>query len=453
MTKITHLKGCEVLDSRGIPALEIELSTDNGIVSRTIVPNGDVKTHQNMVEIRDSDNDRFLGQGIMRAVGHIANELSEVVVGMDVIDQEGIDKALLEADGTVNLNRYGLNTIYGVSVAVCKAAALSLNVETCEYVAGNKPMIIPVPAVSMISGGIYNESSLKHGFDFKDLSIVPLGAESYREALMWSSEIYQGLGTLLKKYKLYRGTSPTGGYLVNFDRDGKEEVGNGLAFDLLTAATELVGLRMDDDVKFVCDCDGDYLYNRKKDCYTLNNLVDGKSDLSVKYLMNYYNKLRKNYPVVAFNNLFNNEDFESLNFFFSKMPETFEVIADDIFASNINLIKEHIVNEKLTGRKSIVNAVAIKPSLLGTVTHVRELVEYLQSCQVAVYLSCRTGETNDDFLADLTVGNNCFKMINGAPAHGENLIKYNRLLRLEDILRGEAVFVGLKAFAGCEEVF
>ncbi len=450
MPKITHLKGCEVLDSRGVPALEIELSADNGVVSRAIVPNGDLKSHQNVVELRDSDNQRFLGQGIMRAVGHIANELSEVIVGMDILDQKAIDDALLNADGTKNQNRFGINTLYGVSVAACKAAALSLNIETCEYVAGNKPMAIPVPAVSMISGGVYNEKSLAHGFDFKDLLIVPVGAESYRESLMWSSEIYQSLGALLKKYRIYSGTSPTGGYLVNLDSKEGGGVDNSYAFDLLVAAVELAGLKLEDNIKFICDCDGDFFYDKNVDRYKLNNPVDSKYDLKVKVLMNYYNKLRKNYPIVAFSNLFHNEDFENLNFFFTKMPEIFEVIADDIFASNNELIQEYMKNEKLTGIQSLTNAVALKPSLVGTVSGVVELIEYLQSCNVAVYLSCRSGETNDDFLADLTVGSNCFKMINGATAHGENLVKYNRLLRLEDNLRGEAVFVGVKSFGDNE---
>ncbi|UDQ96594.1 hypothetical protein AAEX28_05915 [Lentisphaerota bacterium WC36G] len=449
MTKITHLKGSEVLDSRGIPALEIELSTDNGIVVRTIVPNGYARSHQNNVELRDSDDERFLGQGIMRAVGHIANELSEVIVGMDVIDQKALDEALLEADGTSNLNRFGLTTIYGISVAACKAAALNLNVETCEYIAGNKPMVIPNPIASMISGGTYNEKSLEHGFDFKDLSVIPVGAESYRESLMWCSEIYQALGVFLRKQHFYCGTSPTGGYLLNLVK----QQNNYFAFEILMAAIELVGLKPDDEVKLFLNSDGDFLYDKKLDCYSFNNVVSSENCLSTKSMMNYYNKLRKTFPIATISNLFHNEDFESLKLFYSKMPDEFEVLADDVFASNFDLIKEHIVDNKFGSKNNLSNGVVISPSLLGTVTNIVEVIEFLQRHEIAVYLSHRIGETSDDFLADLAVGNNCMKMINGAPAHGENLSKYNRLLRLEDVLRGEAVYAGLKAFYGNEEPF
>ena len=424
MSNITHLKAREILDSRSIPALEVDLALESGITARASIPSGASTGSKEALELRDNDQSRFRGQGLMKAISNIINELSTAVVGLESSDQQVIDEAMIAADGTPNKNRFGANSMLAVSIAAAKASAAELGIEACEYIAGNCEMTIPVPCMNMINGGLH---AFGQGCDFQEFMIIPAGADSFRESLMWGSEIYMSLKSILVENGLSAGVGDEGGFIPLLSSNQK-------ALDFLMAAIETAGFTPGENIWLACDSAANTFY---KD--GLYHLRTEDKCLTSQEMVKYYLKLVKNYPLVSWEDPLSEFDWANWPEMTELLSPHVEIVGDDIFVTNPETIKAGIDDKVATSS-------IIKLNQIGTITETREAIKTTLEGGWTTFLSHRSGETNDDFLADFAVGTNSFRLKSGAPCRGERLAKYNRLLRIEEQLLGEAVFAGKKAF-------
>jgi enolase len=422
--EITNVKGREILDSRGNPTVEVEVSLAKGIVARAAVPSGASTGAREAVELRDGDKKRFGGKGVLKAVENVNTVINETLSGLDARDQVVIDKMLIELDGTPNKSKLGANAILGVSLAVARAAAMAADLPLYRYLGGPDAVRLPVPMLNIMNGGAH---ARWQGSDFQEFMIAPYGAGSFHEALQWASEIYHALRSVLMDAGHHVGVGDEGGFAPNVSSNEEplELIVKGIEKAGLTPGSE-VGISMDPAASEFFE-DGVY------------NLRTENRTCSSEEMVEYFERLANNYPIISLEDGLAEDDWNGWQVLNNRLGDSVEIIGDDLFVTNVEYIARGI-------RENSANAALIKLNQIGSVT---ETIEAVKMCQRAGWGACvshRSGETVDSFIADMTVALDTGHLKTGAPARGERVEKYNQLLRIEEDLGSAAQYAGKEAF-------
>jgi enolase len=415
--------GREVLDSRGNPTVEVEVVLESGARGRAIVPSGASTGQFEAVELRDSTA-RFGGKGVLEAVGHVNNELAELLVGQEALDQREVDRLMLAADGTDNKGRMGANAILGASLAVAKAAADELMVPLYRYVGGANAHVLPVPMMNVLNGGAHADNNI----DFQEFMILPVGAASFSEALRWGAETYQALKKLLSDAGLSTAVGDEGGFAPNLA--STEE-----AVTYLARATEAAGLELGRDMVLGLDVASTEFY--EDDTYVLAG--EGGRRLSSDEMVDFLADLVDNHPIVTIEDGVAEEDWDGWAKLTQRLGDRIQLVGDDLFVTNTERLARGI-------REGVANSILVKVNQIGSLTETLEAVDMAHRAAYTAVMSHRSGETEDTTIADLAVATNCGQIKTGALARSDRVAKYNQLLRIEEDLGEAASYPGAGAF-------
>ncbi len=417
MSKIKNIYAREILDSRGNPTVEAEIILDNGISATAAVPSGASTGSKEAVELRDGDNNRFNGKGVLKAVENINNIIAPAITGKDPSGQKEIDSIMINLDGTENKSRLGANALLGVSIACVKAAAADCGKEVFEYLCCEPDFRIPVPFLNILNGGKHADTNV----DFQEFMISPCKAPSFREALRYAVETYHSLKSVLKSKGHLTSVGDEGGF-------APELSSNEEAIELIITGIEKAGFIPGKDIFIALDPAASEFY--ENGFYTLKA---DKKKLSSFKMINYYKKLASAYPIISIEDALSENDWDGWKLLTEDLSSVIQLVGDDLFVTNKKILADGI-------KKGIANSVLIKLNQIGTVSETLETVELAKKSGYSCMFSHRSGETEDSFLADIAVASGCGQIKTGAPARSERVAKYNRLLRIEDKLGKKAVF-------------
>jgi enolase len=423
MTEIVAVRGREILDSRGNPTLEVELATASGFTGRASVPSGASTGQNEAVELRDGDRDRYGGKGVLQAAENVEGELTEAILGLDVTDQRALDLALIEADDTPNKGRLGANAILGISLAAAKAAAESANLPLFRYLGGPGAHTLPVPCANILNGGEHASNNV----DFQEFMIVPVGFETYPDALRATAEIYQGLKKLLGERGLSGGIGDEGGFAPDLDD-------NGAALSLMSEAVERSGYTVGEQICFALDPASSEFY--ENGAYNLKG--EGKT-LSREEMVDYYVRLCDEHPIISIEDGVAEDDWDGWRIMTEKLGSRVQLVGDDLFVTNKEILASGI-------DAGVANSILVKVNQIGTLTETFETMSLAMTSGYTTMVSHRSGETEDTTISDIAVALNAGQIKTGALARGERVAKYNQLLRIADALGDTAVYPGRAAF-------
>lgn len=420
MSIISDIRAREILDSRGNPTVEVEVTLDDDSVGRAAVPSGASTGAFEAVELRDED-ERYLGKGVIKAVIAIEDEIMPAVIGFDATDQRFIDDTMITLDGTPNKARLGANAILGVSLAVAKAAAQSSGLPLYRYIGGPNAHLLPVPMMNIINGGAHADSDV----DFQEFMIAPIGADSFHDALRMGAEVYHSLKSVLKSKGLSTGLGDEGGFAPNLPS-------NRAALELISESITKAGFKLGTEVALAMDVaateffrDGSYH-------------VEGTAR-STEQMIELYAQLVKDFPIVSIEDPLAEDDWDSWVHFTSVLGDQIQIVGDDHYVTNTERIAKGIELKSA-------NALLVKVNQIGSLTETAESVEMAHRAGFATMMSHRSGETEDTTIADLAVAFNCGQIKSGAPARSDRVAKYNQLLRIEEDLDETARYAGRSAF-------
>ncbi len=423
MSAIDHITGREVLDSRGNPTIEVEVFLASGAKGRAIVPSGASTGQFEAVELRDGD-ERFGGKGVLQAVENVNGEILDALLGLEALDQRGIDQEMLALDGTDNKARLGANALLGTSLAVAKAAADELDLPVYRYVGGANAHVLPVPMMNVINGGMHADNTI----DMQEFMVMPVGAASFSEGLRWGVEIYHVLKKLLHDRGLATGVGDEGGFAPNL-------ANNEDAVRVLVEAIEAAGYAPGEDVAIALDPAMTELFENGR--YELAG--EGRS-LTSDEMVAYWVDLCDRYPIVSVEDGMSEEDWDGWTSLTGALGSRIQLVGDDLFVTNSERLERGI-------QAGAANAVLVKVNQIGTLTETLDTVSLATRSGYASVMSHRSGETEDTTIADLAVATNCGQIKTGAPARSDRVAKYNQLLRIEDDLGESAAFWGRAALA------
>ena len=419
MSKIKKIHAREILDSRGNPTVEVDLTLDNGIMGRAAVPSGASTGTREAVELRDGDKKRFSGKGVLKAVDNVNNTLAPELIGRDVTKQDKIDEFMIKLDGTENKGRLGANAILGVSMAAVKAAALDAKLPIYRYLGGKEARRLPIPSLNILNGGKHADNNV----DIQEFMIAPIGAPSFREALRYAAETYHNLRGVLKSKGLNTAIGDEGGFAPNL-------ASNEEAIQFIIAGIEKGGYKPGKDIAIILDPAASEFYEDGK--YLLK--ADNKK-LSSEEMVGYYENLISKYPIISIEDGLAEGDWEGWKVMTKRLGSKIQLTGDDIFVTNPKIFQEGI-------KQGIANSILIKLNQIGTVTETLETIKIAKGAGYTCMFSHRSGETEDSFLADITVATNAGQLKTGAPARSERLAKYNQLMRIEEELGDKAIYKG-----------
>jgi len=422
--KIRSVKAREIIDSRGNPTIEVDVTTLAGSLGRAAVPSGASRGKYEALEIRDQDGTRFLGKGVLRAVKNVNEIIGPKLIGRDSRRQREIDELMLELDGTPNKSKLGANAILAVSLAVAKAAAATSYLPLYRYLGGVEARVLPVPLMNIINGGKHAGNELS----IQEFMIVPVGADSFKDSLRIGCEVYYKLKEVLKKE--YGASAINVGDEGGFAPPMKQ---TREALDNLIKAIKAAGYSPENQVVLAMDAAASSFYSEDGK-YWLDRRWFSKGDL-----LDFYVEITSEYPIVSIEDPFQEEDFETTAELTGKIGRKVQIVGDDLFVTNVERLKRGI-------EKGACNALLLKVNQIGTLTEAMEAGRLALRNRYNVIVSHRSGETEDTFIADLAVALNTGQIKTGAPARGERTAKYNRLIRIEEELSGEAIFPGMKVF-------
>lgn len=424
-TTIKSIKAREILDSRGNPTVEVDLILHNGITARAAVPSGASTGHHEAIELRDFENKRYQGKGVLQAVHNVNEVIGPQLIDREVTQQNGIDQFMIHLDGTANKDFLGANAILGISIAVARAKAQVEGIPLYQSLNNQeKPRVLPVPMFNILNGGVHAHWQ---GPDFQEYMLVPYGANSYHEALMWGAEVYHKLGDILQKQGLNTSVGDEGGYVI-------QVASNEAPLDFIMQAIEGAGYKPGKEIGMAIDPASNGFYEHEA-----YHLRAETRRLSSAEMITKYHSIISNFPIVVLEDGLAEEDYQGWQALNHTLGSQVELVGDDLFVTNPARIQEGI-------EKHLANAVLIKPNQIGTVTETIEAIKLAKSADWGTMVSHRSGETVDTFISDLAVGLNCKHLKTGAPARGERVEKYNQLLRIEEELGASAVFAGREAF-------
>ena len=425
---IRQIDALEVIDSRGNPTVEARVHLDDGVVAEARVPSGASTGEREAAELRDGDS-RYGGKGVQQAVANVNGEINETLRGHDVTDQRGLDEILIDLDGTPNKSRLGANAILGVSMAAARAAALSLGVPLFRYLSKEEAHVLPVPFLNVINGGRHADNTV----DFQEFKIAPHNAESFSESLRMGIETFHALRSLLKKNGQSTGIGDEGGFAPNL-------TSNEEAVDLIVSAIERAGYRPGIDISVCLD-------PATSEMWQDGGYVAFKSDQSVRTsdaMINLWRSWIDQYPILLIEDALAENDWKGWEQLTKSLGSSVELVGDDIFCTNPKILKQAI-------ERGVGNSILIKLNQIGTVSETLDTVRIAQENDYAAYMSHRSGETEDTFIADLAVATNCGHIKTGSGCRGERTAKFNRLLRIEHELGDRALFAGLSGFKHAEQ--
>jgi enolase len=423
MSEIVSVVGREILDSRGNPTVEVEVTLDSGATGRAAVPSGASTGEHEAVELRDG-GERFLGKGVQTAVGFVNSEIADVLFGIDALDQRFVDDTLVALDGTDNKARLGANAILGTSLAVAKAAADDLDLPLYRYVGGPNAHVLPVPMMNVLNGGVHADNTI----DMQEFMVMPVGAPSFREALRWGTETYHTLKRVLHDRGLATAVGDEGGFAPNLAT-------NEDAIKVLIEAIERAGYTPGDDIAIALDPAMSELFRDGR--YHLAG--EGKV-LTPAEMAGYWERLVATYPIVSIEDGMAEDDWDGWAALSGALRDRVQLVGDDLFVTNVARLQMGI-------DRKVANSVLVKVNQIGSLTETLATVELATMHAYTSVMSHRSGETEDATIADLAVATNCGQIKTGAPARSDRVAKYNQLLRIEEQLGEQAEFRGRRALA------
>ncbi|MDN4594322.1 phosphopyruvate hydratase [Polycladomyces subterraneus] len=423
MTRIVDVYAREVLDSRGNPTVEVEVVLESGDVGRAIVPSGASTGAYEAVELRDGDKERYLGKGVLKAVQHVNEIIAPELEGWDATDQVGIDKHLIELDGTPNKGKLGANAILGVSMAVARAAAEALGVPLYNYLGGFNAKTLPVPMMNILNGGKHADNNV----DIQEFMIMPVGAPSFHEGLRMGAEIFHNLKAVLKEKGLATSVGDEGGFAPNLSSN--EE-----ALQTIVAAIERAGYKPGEDVLLALDVAATELY--KDGQY---HLAGEGVTRSSEEMIAFYEELVSKYPVVSIEDGLSEDDWDGWKQLTERLGGKVQLVGDDLFVTNTERLSQGI-------QKGVGNSILIKVNQIGTLTETFDAIEMAKRAGYTAVISHRSGESEDTTIADIAVATGAGQIKTGAPSRTDRVAKYNQLLRIEDELAETAQYPGKTAF-------
>ena len=425
MSMIIDVYGREVLDSRGNPTVEVEVTLESGAMGRAMVPSGASTGAFEAVELRDGDKDRYMGKGVQTAVEHVNTELADELVGYESDDQRAIDDAMIALDGTDNKGRFGANAILGVSLATARAAAEEAALPLYKYVGGPNAHLLPTPMMNILNGGVHADNNV----DFQEFMIMPVGAETFAEALRWCAEIYHTLKKVLHDAGLGGGVGDEGGFAPNF-KTNKEPL------EYIMKACEAAGYKPGSDIMFAMDPASTEFYNAETGKYVLAG--EGR-ELSSDEMVDYWEALVNEFPIISIEDGMAEEDWDGWKKLTDRIGDRVQLVGDDLFVTNSQRLAKGI-------ELGCANAILIKVNQIGSLTETLEAIELAKTHGYTCVMSHRSGETEDTTIADLAVATNAGQIKSGAPCRTDRVAKFNQLLRIEDGLGSAATYDGRKSF-------
>ena len=426
MIEIVDVIGREILDSRGNPTVEVEVTLDDGVVGRAAVPSGASTGIYEACELRDGDKSRYLGKGVEKAVTNVNTEIAEALVGMNVLDQPAIDKLLIDLDGTPNKSRLGANAILGASLACAKAAAESLGTSLYNYIGGVNAKTLPVPMMNILNGGAHATNNV----DIQEFMIMPVSAPSWKEALRRCAEVFHTLKTVLKENGTpAAGVGDEGGYAPNLKKDED-------ALKVIVKAIEEAGYKPGEDFKIAIDAASSEWWDEEQKCYIQPK--SGKK-LTQQQLVNMWKKFADNYPIISLEDGMAETDWEGWAMLTKAIGDRVQLVGDDLFVTNVERLATGI-------EKKVGNAILIKVNQIGTLTETLDAIQMANRAGYTAIVSHRSGETEDATIADIAVALNAGQIKTGAPSRTDRVAKYNQLLRIEEELDDAAQYLGRDAF-------
>ena len=413
MTKITKIHAREILDSRGNPTVKVEVTTADGVIGRAAVPSGASTGEHEAVELRDNDSKRYGGKGVLKAVSNVNGPLNTFLKGWDVFDQEGLDRAMIKEDGTSNKGNFGANAILGISLSVARAASMTKKIPLFEYIGSKGSTLLPVPMMNIINGGAHADNSL----DFQEFMIRPIGAPSFSEALRYGAETFHALKKILKDKGLTTSVGDEGGFAPNLSSD--EE-----ALEVILLAIEKVGLKPGKDISLAMDCAASEFYNKEKKLYI---------DRDAKAQVDHLEKLCNKFPIDTIEDGLDENDWEGWKILTERLGRKVQLIGDDIFVTNTEFLQRGIDS-------NVANSILIKVNQIGTLTETLDAIHLAKKNNYLTVISHRSGETEDTFIADLSVATRAGQIKTGSLSRSDRIAKYNRLLFIEEKLGSSAQY-------------
>ena len=428
--EIQNVHGREILDSRGNPTVEVEVELEYGIIGRACVPSGASTGENEALELRDGDKKRYCGKGVLKAVENVNTKIAPELIGMDVLDQRGIDQKMLELDGTKTKSKLGANAILGVSLACARAAATALDLPLYRYIGGTNTYVLPVPMMNIINGGAHSDAPIA----FQEFMIRPVGAETFREGLRMGTEVFHALAKLLKKRGLSTAVGDEGGFAPKLD--GIED-----ALDSIIQAVKDAGYEPGKDVRIAMDCaasefavqeDGKWYYDYRQLKSGMPKDPNGKK-LTAEEQIDYLEQLISKYPIDSIEDGLDENDWENWVKLTDRIGDRCQLVGDDLFVTNVDYLKKGI-------EMGAANSILIKVNQIGTLTETLDAIEMAHRAGYTSVTSHRSGETEDTTIADIAVATNSGQIKTGSLSRTDRIAKYNQLLRIEEELGDKAQY-------------
>jgi enolase len=425
MSYIRSVKAIEILDSRGQPTIEVMIATDKDIMAKASIPSGASTGKNEALEIRDGDRQRYFGKGVLTGVEHVNVHLGPMLIGEHVFDQNRLDRLMVDADNTENKSHYGANAILGCSLALARVGALTAKLPLYRYIGGCHAHILPCPMMNIINGGAHADNSL----DFQEFMIRPVGAPTFREAIRWGAEIFHTLRKILKDEGHVTAVGDEGGFAPNLESNEK-------AIEMILLAIERAGYRAGSQITLALDCAASEFYDENSKSYyekkkkqLKKNYIERSSQEQVAYL----EELTEKYPIDTIEDGLAENDWDGWRHFTERMNKKIQIVGDDLFVTNPKFLKKGF-------QKGVANSILIKLNQIGTLTETLETIRLAQTHSYTTIISHRSGETEDSFIADLSVAANTGQIKTGSLSRMDRIAKYNRLLNIEEGLGAMGVY-------------
>jgi enolase len=423
MTTIETVYGREVLDSRGNPTVEVEVTLESGVAGRAIVPSGASTGAHEAVELRDGEKDRYDGKGVLQAVRHINGVIAEELEGMDALDQLMIDQTLIQLDGTPNKGRLGANAILGVSMAVARAAANAIGIPLYNYLGGFNSKVLPVPMMNILNGGAHADNNV----DIQEFMVMPVGASNIREAVRMGAEIFHSLKKVLNEQGLSTAVGDEGGFAPNL-------ASNEEALKTIVTAIERAGYKPGTEVKLALDVAATEMYQDGNYYFAGEGITR-----SAQEMIAFYEDLVSKYPIVSIEDGLAEDDWDGWKLLTERLGDKVQLVGDDLFVTNTVRLADGI-------SRGVGNSILVKVNQIGTLTETFDAIEMAKQAGYTVVISHRSGETEDTTIADIAVATGAGQIKTGAPSRTDRVAKYNQLMRIEDELAFTATYLGDNAF-------
>ncbi len=432
MTTIVDIRAREIIDSRGNPTVEVDVELESGVVGRAAVPSGASTGENEALELRDGalkgkaatgfDKKRYGGKGVLKAVSNVHTAIAPALLGMDAVDQVGIDHAMLELDGTPNKKNLGANAILGVSMATAKAAADALDLPLFRYLGGVNAKVLPVPMMNIMNGGAHSDAPI----DIQEFMIMPVGAETFRDALRMGAETFHALKNVLKGKGLSTAVGDEGGFAPNLES-------NEAALEMIAKAVKDAGYKFGEEIFVALDVASSEFYDKKK-----NKYIFSKSDGSVRSgaeMVDFLAELSARYPIISIEDGCAENDWDTWKLLTDRLGSEVQLVGDDLFVTNVKFLEKGI-------EAGVANSILVKVNQIGSLTETFDAVEMAKEYGYSSVLSHRSGETEDTTIADIAVATNCGQIKTGSMSRSDRVAKYNQLLRIEELLGKKAIYGG-----------